>query len=339
MRFASVSVAFVIFLLSLARPAGAWGAFGHRIINGDAARALPASVPAFVRTPQAIAEITALGPEADREKGAGRTRDRDWDPAHYLDLGDDGTIGGTVPLAQLPASREAFDAALRAGATPTNQYAVGFVPYEIVDGYELIVKDFAIWRVDAYGSTHGSAADRASFAADRALREILTLRDIGFWGHFVGDGSQPLHISVHFNGWGAYPNPNNYTQSKKIHAYFESDFVDAHASPDAVLAKMPPYAASATPIMDRVETYLAATSSHVPDVYRLWDADAFRSATPAAVDFTLERLAAGAAMLRDLIADAYAASADASVGYPEVRVRDVLNGTVAPAPASIDAGG
>lgn len=336
--FASLA-AFLIVALSSAQPAYAWGAYGHRIINGDAARTLPASVPAFVRTPAAIAEIAALGPEADRVKGAGRTRDADWDPAHYLDLYDDGTIGGTLKLSQLPPTREAYDTALRAGAVPADQYSVGYVPYEIVDGYELVVKDFAIWRVDAYEAVHAAPADRAWFAADLPLRETLTLRDIGFWGHFVGDASQPLHVSIHFNGWGNFPNPENYTQSHDIHAYFETDFVNAHASPEAVLAKIPPYAPSSAPIFGRVEAYLAATNTHVPEVYRLWGAGAFAAATPAAVDFTLDRLAAGATMLRDLIADAYAASADAKVGYPEYTVRDVLDGTVVPNPDRVGAGG
>jgi hypothetical protein len=49
-----------------------------------------------------------------------------------------------------------------------------------------------------------------------------------------------------------------------------------------------------------------------------------------AVDFTLDRLADGAKMMRDFIADAYAESADAKVGYPQISVRDVLNGTVVP---------
>jgi hypothetical protein len=51
------------------------------------------------------------------------------------------------------------------------------------------------------------------------------LHDIGIWCHYVGDASQPLHVTVHFNGWGNFPNPKGYTDSKKIHAYFEGEFV------------------------------------------------------------------------------------------------------------------
>jgi hypothetical protein len=338
MRITALLAVFLTIELAVPLPAFAWGATGHRIINGDAMRALPNRLPAFVRTPTAIAEITALGPEADRNKGAGKPRDSDMDPAHFLDLDDNGTIGGTLQLAHLPPTREAYDTALRKGAKPFDEYSRGFLPYEIVDGYELLVKDFGIWRVDSYAETHVAPADRPFFTADRRLRELLILRNIGFWGHFVGDGSQPLHVTVHFNGWGNYPNPNHYTQSKKIHAKFEIDFLDAHATPENVAPLVPAYKASSAPIMSRVEAYLAATGTHVPAVYEFEDAGALDAATPAAVNFLLERLADGAKMMRDLIVAAYTASADTKVGYPRISVRDVLRGKVVPNQSIADGG-
>jgi hypothetical protein len=71
-------------------------------------------------------------------------------------------------------------------------------------------------------------------------------------------------------------------------------------------------------------------------VYALTGAGAFAAATPQALNFTLDRLAAGAQMLRDGIADAWTASADASVSYPAIRVRDVENGTVPPPSPAIE---
>ena len=62
--------------------------------------------------------------------------------------------------------------------------------------------------------------------------------------------------------------------------------------------------------MGRVEAYLTATMSYVPEVYRLDDAWEHGAVTPAAVSFTVDRLAAGATTLRDLIADAWAGSLD-----------------------------
>jgi hypothetical protein len=331
----SMLVASFVALAGAPLPAGAWGSTGHHVINGVAAGALPASVPAFVRTPEAVAEIMTLGTEADRLKGAGAMWDADYDPGHYLDLGDDGTIAGVVALAQLPPTREAYDTAVRRGQPldghAPDQYAVGYLPYSIVDGWEQVVKDFAIWRVDRAGETRGAtAADRAYFARDRVLREALTVRDIGYWGHFIGDGSQPLHVSVHYNGWGNYPNPQNFTQSKQIHAKFETAFVDAHVDMAGVASRLKPYVPSTQNFTDRVATYLQTTASFVPAVYTFEAQGAIDSGSPAAVSFMLDRLAAAAQFLRDATADAYAASADGRVGYPGISVRDVESGAVVP---------
>jgi hypothetical protein len=139
-----------------------------------------------------------------------------------------------------------------------------------------------------------------------------------------------LHVSVHYNGWGDEPNPNGYTQSHTIHADFETGFVNAHITPELVQPHVAPYVPSTQPIFARVSAYLAATNAGVPEVYQLTGAGAFAAATPQAISFTIDRLAAGAAMMRDLIADAYAASATAQVAYPPVHVNDVESGTVPP---------
>ena len=49
---------------------------------------------------------------------------------------------------------------------------------------------------------------------------------------------QPLHATVHYNGWGPGPNPERFT-SLRIHASFEGPFVMANVTAQAVRAKMP----------------------------------------------------------------------------------------------------
>ena len=66
-------------------------------------------------------------------------------------------------------------------------------------------------------------AKQAWYRADRERREQLILRDIGVMGHYVGDGSQPHHTSIHYNGWGDYPNPEGFTNSRRTHGLFEGD--------------------------------------------------------------------------------------------------------------------
>src|SRR4029453_11288287 len=53
----------------------AWGATGHEWISGIAIERLPDSLPAFVGTPEAAAEIAVMGRELDRSKGAGKTHE------------------------------------------------------------------------------------------------------------------------------------------------------------------------------------------------------------------------------------------------------------------------
>jgi hypothetical protein len=103
----------------------AWGAIGHEWISGIAIEKLPDSVPAFVRTPEAAAEIAVMGRELDRSKGAGETHDKERDPSHYMNFTDGAAAMGVVPIAKLPVTREAYDTQLRAkGRT---QYKVGYL--------------------------------------------------------------------------------------------------------------------------------------------------------------------------------------------------------------------
>src|SRR5215470_9782048 len=196
----------------------AWGATGHEWISGIAIEKLPDNLPAFVRTPEAAAEIAVLGRELDRSKGAGRTHDAERDPGHYVDLADDGKVMGVLSLKDLPSTREDYDTDLRKkGFT---QYKAGYLPYTIVDGWQQVRKDFAYWRALTKAiETAATPEERAWFEADLKRRERLTLHDIGIWSHYVGDASQPLHVSMHETGWGDHPNPRGYSQ-EDICPYF-----------------------------------------------------------------------------------------------------------------------
>jgi len=323
-----------ILIVSLSQSASAWGLTGHLLISQAAAERLPDTLPAFVRSPGAVREIAALGPELDISKNSGATHDQDLDPGHYVDLTDDELVEGAVDINALPVSRQLYDTALREKGS--NEYKAGYLPYALIDGWQQIVKDFAIWRIDHVGEIKApSEADRTWFANDRALREILTLRDIGVWSHYVGDASQPLHTTVHFNGWGKYPNPKGYSTKTDVHSKFESEFVNAHATVADVLAHMRPYKACGCTIQQEVVTYLRASRSQVVPLYEIDLRGGFAGGTPEAVEFMRARLGDGATMLRDMIVDAYGASASMKVGYPKAMTpADAEAGTVTPARAN-----
>ena len=304
----------ILCVLTAPVPALAWGGTGHRMIGMMAQQRLPRSVPAFLRTSQAAFQIGELAREADRSRGAGEPHDFDRDPSHFIDISDDGSVLGGPKLTELPASRRDYDTALRGlGAT---QYKAGWLPYAIADGWLQLVQDFAIWRADVAGVRFAKdKAQRAWFVRDRMLREAITIRDLGYWAHYVGDGSQPLHVSVHYNDWGDFPNPEGFSSPNDFHGRLESHFVDAAIRDKDVRALLKPYARCSCAIMAHTASYLAAAQAGVNTAYRLDKAGAIDTPTAEAKAFVAARLAAGADMLRDMTVDAWAASATAELGY------------------------
>jgi hypothetical protein len=306
----------------------AWGATGHRIIGQLAVEALPDTLPAFLRTADAVEAVGELAREPDRWKDSGKTHDSDRDPGHFIDLGDDGKVFGGPALSNLPETREAYEAALR--QVNSDSWKAGYLPYSIIDGWQQLVKDFTFWRIDAAAAEHVSdPAHRAWFRSDLAERQQLVLRDLGSLAHYVGDGSQPLHVTIHFNGWGPFPNPQGYTE-EHIHGPFEGPFVHDHVDPAAVKADMAPYHDCACAIASWTADYLTATSRQVEPLYALYKAGDFTRADPQARSFVTERLATGASALRDLVVDAWRASAAGRAGWPAVTVADVEAGKVDP---------
>jgi hypothetical protein len=309
-----------------AGPALAWGNTGHRMVGTLAMQGLPAEVPAFLRGKQAAADMGELAREPDRWKGSGKTHDSDRDPGHFLDLSDDGTVLGGPKLSALPATRADYETALRAAGA--DSWKAGYLPYSIIDGYQQLAKDFAYWRV-ATASAKRKGPHKDWYKADARRREALILRDIGTFAHYVGDGSQPLHVSIHFNGWGPGPNPKGYTNDK-VHGPFEGPFVAKYVTWDAARAAMPAFSDCGCPVDQRVEAYLAKTGSYAEPLYQMWGEGQFSGTDPRGAAFASSRVGAGAAELRDLIVLAWRASATASIGYPQVKVADVEAGTADP---------
>ncbi|MDB5367850.1 MAG: Nuclease [Rhodospirillales bacterium] len=329
MAHAPIKALLAVTCALLVNDAYAWGSKGHEIVGTLGAEAFPGEIPSFLRSSSAIATIASFATELDRSKGSGATHDRERDPGHYVDLDDAGKSQGVVPLAALPETREAYDTALR--AEKQTQYRAGYLPYSIVDGFQQLVKDFAYYRADLAGErSAGNKEDREFFAKDRARRELLTLRDLGVWSHYVGDASQPLHVTLHFNGWGDFPNPNKYSTDKTVHSRFESGFVRDNIKVAEVRAAMHPYDPCGCGPADRTVRYLGRTLAHVETVYQM-EARAPFAKGPAddeEVRFVTQRLADGASELRDYVVEAWRLSALASVGYPAIPVAAIERGDV-----------
>lgn len=318
----------VLTLLMTAIPATAfaWGPDGHRMLGEIAMRNLPADLPAFLQTGDAVWQIGELSREPDRSRNSGDPHDADLNPAHFVDVSDDLTIGG-IPLNALPSTREEYDTALRAHGT--DDYKMGYLPYAIAEGFQQLTKDFAYWRADAAGAKFAKTGkERDWLQRDQKLRELLIMRDLGTWSHFVEDASQPMHASVHYDGWGDFPNPDDYPNQKGLHIQFEDAFVHDNVREADIQAALPTPQDVTGDILAWTSAYLAHTQVEVVPLYEMAKHEPFNGHDPQEKTFAVERLAAGAAALRDLITAAWERSASAQLGWPLVNLSDIETGKV-----------
>jgi len=271
-------------------PAGAWGNEGHRLINRLAASSLPADVPAFLRSESAINEIEYLGPEPDRWRSRAEPElSAAQAPEHFIDLEPADALG------PLPRNRLDFEAKVfAAGQRPEK---IGLQPWETVEVWERLKAALREYR-------NLSAAKQDTRGVEAAV-----LFYAGWLGHYVGDGSQPLHTTDKYNGW-VGPNPNGYTTAHQIHWQFEGPFVAANEHEAEVRARMTAPQAIDGDIFSSYVAYLRHSATYVERVYQLDKAGGFAGAGSAeSRDFTADRLAAGASMLRDMIYTAWIDSA------------------------------
>jgi hypothetical protein len=310
----------------------AWGATGHRLVAVAAMRALPGDLPAFLRAPGVAAEVGELAREPDRWKAAGQPHDRERDTAHFVDMTDDGHVmtAQGMSIDALPRLKSEYDAALQAAGIKVDD--AGYLPYALMDGWQQLERDFAYWRVlNAAEAREADPARRAWYREDRERRERLLIRDLGVWAHYVGDASQPLHTSIHYNGWDRdTANPEGFTTSRQTHGMFESEFIRRNVRLDAVEAAMPGPREGDFDLRARTAAYLRETLVETTPFYRLEKAGGFAEGDARGPAFATARIAAGAAELRDLTVQAWRASANASVGWPAVKVAEVEAGSVDP---------
>jgi hypothetical protein len=298
-QFARVFAASALIPLFATQPAFAWGIDGHNMINRAAVAFLPADVPLFLRDASALDTIEYLGPEPDRWRNKAEDElSSEQAPDHFIDLEYAQLVG------PLPKKRYDFIRALAAAqpATPNIQLTpekVGLQPWEVEETWEKLKVDLREYRRLA-------AAHKPTHPVETAI-----LYDAGVLGHYVGDGSMPLHTTIQYNGWTG-ENPNGYTTEHHIHSQFESAYVHDNVKYSDV-AKL--VADTKPTVIDNEWSqyldYLHHSHLLVEKVYQLEKAGGFTNAgTPEAKAFTDDRIAAGAIELRNLIYSAWVHSAD-----------------------------
>ena len=164
----------------------------------------------------------------------------------------------------------------------------GYITYRILELTDRLHVGFRLWRA-------------APNAQTRAWIEQRIVNDAGILGHYVADGSNPHHTTIHHNGW-VGENPKGYTTDRRFHGRFEANYVQAHLKLGdfaGLVGRSPRRLGELRPA---VQGYLQRSHAQLERLYELDRAEAFGPDTKGTDHkrFTAERLAAGAEMLRDL---------------------------------------
>jgi hypothetical protein len=282
--------------------AHAWGGTAHAVIDRAAIQTIPEGGPIFLRRYADYIAASASLPDSWRGDAEGFSKIEE-DPNH-------GWFREQFAfLKPIPRSRYEFILALYkryelikdsdpATAARTNVRWTGTLPYAAMEAYErLIVCMRAIRVAQASG---GNAAVPEQNCAFQAIR----------LGHYIGDGSQPLHDSVNSDGW-LGPNPNGYTRDRSIHGRFESRFVDGMGLTAAdIVPRIGALEHRQGDMFDAVLAFLDRSGDRMETVYQLEKRDGFGNFADKDVrGLIYERTSAGAAMLRDMLCRAWAESA------------------------------
>lgn len=182
----------------------AWGATGHRLINGDVVVHLPQSMQFFIQNINFLAEHAS---DADNRKGADGQKPYilKESPRHFIDIDSYSEFATKSVPEDFSAVIAEYDSA--------NVFTFGIVPWA------------AVWTLDSLTAQlrRGDTADALQSAADL--------------GHYVGDAHQPLHATKYYGGGTSSDRPGS--GSGNVHSRYETSMIDDYQSqitiqPDSV---------------------------------------------------------------------------------------------------------
>ncbi len=287
-RAVALAVASVMALTALGQDRRAfWGEAGHRMTAQAAAAALPEAMPQFFRA--AAPQLAYLNPEPDRwrtrlESARDPALEGGTAPEHFLDY-------EMIPAASRAgalAAKDRFAYADTLRAHGVDAATAGVLPFAMLEVTQRLRVSFRLWR--------SAPNDQV-----RTWIEARIINDAGILGHYVADGSNPAHTTIHYNGWvGA--NPNGYATDTRFHGRFESAYVQTQIKLEDLTPRMTSAAQAFAELRPAIISYFLTTHADVERLYQLDKAIPFGPETtaPGHKAFAVTRLAAGATMLRDL---------------------------------------
>ncbi len=276
-----------VVLCLAATSALAWGEKGHAITTQAASLTLPNDLPRFFY--DAMPQLEYLGDEPDRWRGGGESLEAENAPNHFFDFEYADGVAKT-----LPRDRYTFidlmqkSGRLRQhGLTPST---TGFLPWRIAELTEQLTTEWRLWRSARAGSP------------ERVFAEHEIVETAGLLAHYVGDSSNPLHATLHFNGWADANNPNGYSNDCDVHSRFETAFVNRAVETGVVVPRVSIAAVVGDPFA-RAVSFIHDSNGLLDRLYQLDRDGGFNPLKPIGADakaFVVDRIAAGASLLRDL---------------------------------------
>ncbi len=190
-----------LLLVSGASPLLAWHGEGHAAIAALALRWAGSGLPEVLQNGEAEIAQAAVEPDLWRHRLLPALSGREA-PEHYLDW----ELFGT---RELPRERSEFEAAHYRGGIVRG--AIGALPYALLEGTERLALCLARWRAEP--GAPGVAYQCQMLA--------------GWLAHFAGDLVQPLHTTVHHDGW-AWPDGSSPRSGihRAVDAVFEGRALD-----------------------------------------------------------------------------------------------------------------
>jgi hypothetical protein len=284
-----MSVKFRLLVLAVLAPVAlhAWDYAGHRIVNQLALASLPKDFPSFVQKPANAERVAFLAGEPDRWRNVPDLPIKQYNGMdHYFDM--EQVLDAGLSYETLPSLRYDFAAKFAAGR------AANLAKFPDIDDTKNAEHSrewcgFAPWAITEY---YGKL--RAAFSYLKIFEEIGTPDELanaqanviylmGVMGHYVGDCAQPLHTTVHHNGW-VGTNLHGYTTWSGIHSWIDGGFIaKAEIKTSDLVARVKPADAISLaprddgrdPMFVAVMDYLLAQNRLVEPLYQLDKAGKF----------------------------------------------------------------
>ena len=317
----------------------AWDYDGHRAVNLLAIAGLPQEFPNFVNMPEFKERIAFLSGEPDRLRNTVENSLKNCNhPEHFLDIEEAEDAGFRIEELSpfryvfiVDFNRARLADPVRFPPSPPNRNKdgtrdlCGTLPWAVMENYAKLEAVFSHIKT----LQRDKAPPEEMYQAQAAAATIM-----GLMGHYIGDATQPLHVTKHHHGWSG-ANPKEYYTKPGIHAWIDGGFFAQtkfnvrRLMPSARRAfTLPPVlpedkSSVRSPLYDTLLVWLLDQQKEVEPLYRLVKTGALLpvkeggAPTPEAVAFLDEQLLRAAQMLSSVWLSAWANARPAELKRPD----------------------